>query len=109
MLASYNFGSGQQVARSFAPEASLRVARDGERPIRGRQRIAAFVNRRYMVGEGWTAVTIARPSIRSGRATYRLTIRLTHQGKIRGMRRVAQMLNCRSGLIASWTEVGWAS
>lgn len=109
MLASYNFGSGQQVASAFAPEASLRVARDGQRPIRGRKRIAAFVNRRYMAGEGWTAVTIARPSIRGARAIYRLTVRIVHQGEIRGTRHVAQVLSCRSGLMTSWTELGWES
>lgn len=109
MLAGYNLGSGQQVANTFASTAEVRVSRDGEAPIRGRQQIAGFANRRYMAGEGWTAVRILPASIRRTRATYRLTVRITNQGKIRGMRNVVQSLDCRSGLITRWVEISWAS
>jgi hypothetical protein len=107
MLAEYNFGNGRGVARRFAPTARVRLSRDALAAVSGRGRIAALVHSRYMAGEGWTAVRIVPRSIKASRATYRLSVRITHQGIVRGTRRVAQSVDCRSGLTTEWVELAW--
>lgn len=109
MLAGYNFGLGLEVAQTFSPNAVLSVGRDAQPAVRGRRQIAKLASGRYMLGEGWTAVTIVPASVRRIRATYRLTVQITDQGRLRGLRQVSLALDCRSGLITRWAEVAWES
>lgn len=107
VLAGYNIGDGEQVARTFSRAATVRLSRDMQPAVTGRRRIAALVRGRYDAGEGWTAVKVVRASIGKQRVAYRLMLRITQQGSVRGTRRVTQSVDCRSGLITQWAELGW--
>lgn len=108
-LGAFNTGRGDAFARNFAPRMVF-VPYDGTSlaPRGGmfRRALAAeFVRKRYLAGDGWTALALVPPSGGSGlpaAAVYTVSLEVLVAGRIVAPRSAKVVVNCATGLIRDW-------
>jgi hypothetical protein len=108
-LGAFNTGRGDAFALNFAPRMVF-VPYDGTSlaPRGGmsrRARAAEFVRKRYLAGDGWTALSLVPPSGGSGlpaAAVYTVSLEVLVAGRIVAPRSVKVVVNCVTGLIRNW-------
>jgi hypothetical protein len=103
LLLDFNGGDGAGFRRSFTPRSHFHPYTASRGPV-ARAAIAAFVRERYRAGDGWTATTLLPPRGSSGRsrAVYGAALRVTRQGQLLADLGAKVVVDCRSGLIATW-------
>ena len=104
LLHAFDYGEATAFAKEFLPKgtfqpytASLPLA------INGRPAITAFVQRRIVAADGWTATSLSGPLERTKTtATYGIALVAFSSGRPVGAGNARMTLDCKSGLIRSW-------
>jgi len=109
ILGAFNTGRGDAFALNFAPRMVF-VPYDGTSlaPRGGifrRASAAEFVRKRYVAGDGWTALVLIPPSGGSGlpaAAVYTVSLEVLVAGRIVAPRSAKVAVDCTTGLIRNW-------
>lgn len=111
MLRTFNLGEADRFARGFAPAGQFHPYTGSISGVGfvGRPKIAAFARKRYVSGDGWTAIALQPPSGNVGlpeRAIYQLMLRITTRTVTFAEGGAKLVVDCRSGLVTAWIGPG---